>query len=389
MSRNFRYPDLFEQAVDHFGEPPEVMEPYGPGGYFWPQEMQNVINDVFPLDLDGLPFPENENDALQDLWQGEAPLGRVSPSPSGVSEVLGANGAEALAWYVPFALSPAKWGIYFNGHHFPDYVAALAAALHVRVETLWPIALHQVRIHELTHFHFECVGTQLEITLRKRTYPSYVQHRYTVATMYGHGPLEEAIATERELSFARGVRAVSLPGDTGFRPRGYRQLLESVHYPPGYRDWGAVKSPAHRRLAYETLIGIITSTDLPLRTPERLWVPDAQVNSVPLYWWGPLDALPAGLRKSWSMPSIARLEKWLRRCTSCQTPTRGARHKQFTYPNGRTQPYKGSGDLLPPEGQQMAKSFGFRNLADFCEAVASMRPPPHFSTVDELESAPS
>lgn len=380
MSRNFRYPDLFERAVALFGAPPAPIPPPDRGGYWPAAEMQQASTDAVRLPpLDALPFPESEDDELEGLWEGETPQAGRSAGELDVGAILGDHGAESLAWYVPYALSPPKWGVYFNGHTFPDYVAALAKDLGIQLGVLWPVAFHQIMVHELTHFHFEGVGTQLDIAMHARAYPSYIQKRYTVDTLYGPGPLEEAMATEREIAFARGVQAVSLPGDTGFRPRGYRRLLESIPYPRGYADWVRVKSPAHRRLAYETLSGIITDKNLPLRSPERVWVSHTQASSVPVYWWGSLDALPPGLRKSWTMPSVARLEKWLRRKTSCSSPSHGARHKQFTYPDGTTQPYKGGNDLLTPEAKQMAQYFGFRNLADFCMAVASMRPPPRFA----------
>jgi hypothetical protein len=104
-------------------------------------------------------------DGLPDPGRPPSDIGGQDWGDSGYST----EGADAIACYVPWHYDPIKWGIYFLQQPFFAFVKDIATIAGLPPGPLAPVVLRQVLFHELTHFRFEVVGSELEDVLTTPT----------------------------------------------------------------------------------------------------------------------------------------------------------------------------------------------------------------------------
>jgi hypothetical protein len=234
------------------------------------------------------------------------------------------------------------------------------------------VVLRQVLFHELTHFRFEVVGSELEDVLQRPLYLSYLRNRFGRPHAGLSGPIEESIATWREVRFARG----QLQGFLRPKPPSCRQAVMSLAStaPPGYRDWNAAASDRQR----EDLVAAVASliADQPIATGGwGNWLTEENKRSVPRRWVGDPSLLPAvgALEKSAPNVTVKALERWLKVQGITWIPSGNGSHRKFQY-DGRWEGYGTSGSadrLYLKDANRLSKFFGYRTVADFQIAVAA------------------
>lgn len=316
-----------------------------------------------------VPFPE-------DVSEGAG--GGEGPAPSGMFTEDESAGADAIAHYKPWHVWGDDWGIYFFAEPFRDFVAATAQLSGGAYGLFEPFVMGQILEHELTHFEFEVIGTKLEAIHGRPLYRSYLFHRYSTLTRWTGppwargphpGPTEEAIATWREVYYARRKKPTP--------PRGYQAAASKLAdaAPAGYNSWRCADTGnAH-------LAGIVTATVASLIAGQPQIIPPAHeldaedLGDVPVYWRGDPALIPATAPpKDFTRPNPARLETWLKKNKAEIQHDRGkGSHVRFTW-RGLSGGFSTSRDPVPKAPcQEIATIFGFTNLRDFYLAIASNR----------------
>jgi hypothetical protein len=316
-----------------------------------------------------VPFPEDV---------GEGAGGDEGPSPSGMFSEDGSAGADAIAHYKPWHVWGADWGIYFFAEPFRDFVASTACLSGSTFMQLEPFVMRQLMEHELTHFEYEVLGTKLEAVYEQPLYRSYLFDRYSRATRWTgrpwardsrQGPLEEAVATWREVRYSRGRKPVP--------PSGYQSATSKLAdaAPPGYNAWRCADS------GNEHLAGIVTAAvasliaDAPQPVPPDVSLSEEDLGDVPVYWRGDPSLIPASApAKDFTRPTPKRLEAWLKRNKAEIQRDRGkGSHVRFTW-RGQAGGFSTSRDPVPKAPcEEISTLFGFSSLRDFYLAVAANR----------------
>jgi hypothetical protein len=207
-------------------------------------------------------------------------------------------GAEAIAVYRDIHRYRSDWGIYFFERPFRDFVRG--TALEAKTTSLGAVragALRQLLFHEQTHCEVEVMASELEDVLHTHLYKSYVlRGRHTATQWTPEGILEEALATWREISFARRRWPTQIP-----KPPGFQRAAEAIARasPPGYKDWHKLEAFSTRRLVMAELAKLITrGQQITMDRWGRL--EDREEAQIPRYWVGNpamisvIGATPAG-----------------------------------------------------------------------------------------------
>lgn len=244
-----RFPRFFQDAA-HL--PPGVDAPHGlnpdeEGALAGFDDRPRYDTGAWPIGPNDRPapphwiFPELADDAddrvfdvsvpsLDEIASRESlPGERIPDRPSGVFGTSAMPDIDAVAFYAPWHFYGNDWGIYFTTG-FADFLIDIAHYANQPPSVVEPFVVYQVLAHELTHFEFEVVATELEATLERSLYREYCLFRFALPTRWDASPLEEAVATWEEIRFARRR---SPP-----RPKGFSKAVRKVAdlSPPGYRD---------------------------------------------------------------------------------------------------------------------------------------------------------
>jgi hypothetical protein len=216
------------------------------------------------------------------------------------------------------------------------------------------------------------------VALLAARYRSYLFQRFSSPTRWTGspwargphpGPAEEAIATWREVEYARRKKPTP--------PRGYQGAASKLAdaSPPGYNAWRCADAGnAH-------LAGIVTAAVVPLIANEPHVAPfphglDAEdFAEVPIYWRGDPAQIPAATpAKDFTRPTPARLESWLKKNKTQIMRERGkGSHVRFNW-RGQTGGFSTSRDpVLKEPCTEIARIFGFNNQRAFYLAVAANR----------------
>jgi hypothetical protein len=314
-----------------------------------------------------VPFPDDV---------GEGAGGDEGPAPSGMFTEGGSAGADAIAHYKPWHLWGEDWGIYFFAKPFRDFVASTAQLSGANYGQLEPFVMRQILEHEYTHFEFEVVGTKLEAIYEKPLYRSYMFDRFAHHTRWTGppwarglhpGPVEEAIATWREVRYSRQKKPIPPPGYQAAASK----LADAA--PPGYNAWRCADAGnAH-------LAGLVNATvatliaDAPQVAPPAPGLDEQDFGDVPVYWRGDPALIPSSApAKDFTRPTVKGLERWLKKNTAEIQPDRGqGSHRRFTW-RGKSGTYSTSRDPVPKKPcLEIAAIFGFTNLRDLYLAIAS------------------
>jgi hypothetical protein len=276
------------------------------------------------------------------------------------------EGTDAIACYVPWHASPQRWGIYFFERPFFAFVKSIAADAVLPANTLAPVVLRQVLFHELTHFRFEVVCSELEDVFRQSLYLDYLRYRFGYPAEGLEGPIEESIANWNEVRFAGGKLQQFLRP----KPATYLPAVKNAATaaPPGYREWKAASTDRRR----ERLIAAVASliADRPITTGGwGGWVTEES------HWVGDPALLPCvhALEKSAPQATIRTFEKWLRKQGIDPFPGGNGSHRRFEYA-GRRDGYGVSGNsdhLYFKDAKRLAKFFGYPTVQDFLIAVST------------------
>jgi hypothetical protein len=384
-----RFPRFFQDAA-HL--PPEVDAPHelspGEEAVFaglddWSGSESRYAEEsrIGPNDRFGPPhwlFPETADDAgdpvfdvsvptLEELAVGEPRPGEEIPDlPSGVFGTSDLPDIDAVAFYAPWHFYGEEWGIYFTPG-FADFLNDIAHYAGQPPSAVEPFVVYQVLAHELTHFEFEVVATELEATLERSLYREYMLLRFALPTRWAASPLEESVATWEEVRFARRR---SPP-----RPKGFSRAVRLIadHSPPGYRDWRVMNDDRRGSLVTATLAGLIAGQPL-LEWP---WgdTSTQERGQVPVRWrgdpkWAPSFFAP----KSVGRPSPKDLERFLRKNGAELDPKGGkGSHRKFRW-RGKIGGYATSRPAVPKaESQQIARIFGFSQVSELYRAIAEAR----------------
>jgi hypothetical protein len=203
------------------------------------------------------------------------------------------------------------WGIYFFEDPMLAFASQIANAAGESINAIAPIVLRQVLFHELAHFRFEVVGTELEDAIGRPLYLDYCRYRFGIAIGGLSGPTEESFATWREVRYARGKLQQFLRP----KPSGYLAAVEAMASasPPGYRDWKQAASERKQESVVAAVASLIA--DRPISTGGwGNWLTEENYRSVPRHWVGDPRLLPAvkALEKLTAPVKIAKFRRWLR-----------------------------------------------------------------------------
>jgi hypothetical protein len=193
-------------------------------------------------------------------------------------------GAEAVAVYRDIHRYGSDWGIYFFERPFATFVRGTAREAGTPLLGVVAAgALRQLLFHEQTHCEVEVVASELEDVLRKHLYASYIKReRHTPTQWTPVGILEEALATWREISFARRRWPSQIP-----KPAGFQRAAEAIARasPPGYNDWHKLEDFSTRRQVMGELAKLITKGK-PIRANRWGRLEDREEAQIPRYWVG-------------------------------------------------------------------------------------------------------
>ena len=311
-----------------------------------------------------------------DVGQGAG--GDEGPAPSGAFSEQDSAGADAVAHYKPWHIWGEDWGIYFFAEPFRDFAASaaqLASAPYAQIE---PFVFRQVLEHELTHFEFEVIGTKLEAIYGTPLYRSYLVHRYSTSTRWTGppwargchpGPVEEAIATWREVRYSR--RKKPRP------PAGYQTAASRLAdaSPPGYNAWRCadIATPHLASLVTATVATLIAGQ--PLVSPPALHLSEEDLADVPVHWRGDPALIPTSApAKDFTRPTPDRLESWLKKNKADFRSDRGkGSHVRFTW-RGQRGGFPRSRNPVPKKPcVEIAAIFGFESLRELYLAIAAKR----------------
>lgn len=297
------------------------------------------------------------------------------------------GGADAIAYYVPWHADPAAWGIYFLERPLFAFVTDVAQDAGVPANSIAPVVLRQVLFHELMHFQFEVVGSELEDVLGRPLYLDYLRYRFGRPNAGLSGPIEETLATWRKVRFARGkLQAFLRP-----KPPSYLEAVmrAASAAPPGYRDWKAAGSDRRREELVATVASMIA--DRPIVTGGwGNWLTEENKRSVPRRWVGTPSSLPAvgALQKSAPQVTVRAFERWLTKQGIKPVPSGNGSHRKFEY-LGRTEGYGTSGSsgrFYRKDAKRLYKFFGYPTMPEFLIAVRAKRQIPRVSS-DDLRGA--
>lgn len=368
-----KFPRFFESAAwieQAHPDPVEVDDPWGltsdlpdvpaPAPWFVNPPQPGPGDDVTLIEIpDGMPDPEGPPLDIEEHDWGEDEYEK--------------SGADAIACYVPWHVDPARWGIYFFERPFFAFVMTVARLSDVSPNSLAPVVLRQLLFHELEHFRFEVVGTELEDVLRRPLYVDYLRRRFGRPVDGMSGPVEETLATWREVRFARGkLQAFLRP-----KPPKYLAAVSQAasDSPPGYRDWNVAASDAGRERLVAAVAGLIA--DRPITTGGwGNWLTEENKRSVPRRWVGNPAFLPnvGALQKSAPQVTIRTFERWLRAQGIRSIARKGkGSHRGFEY-QGRREGYGTSGGsdrLYMNDAKRLSRFFGYPTVADFLIAVST------------------
>lgn len=286
---------------------------------------------------------------------------------------------DLIARYVPWHLHPDEWGIYFHERTFWQYVHDLhddakkaASSRGPNFTTVARIAFETVLEHEYTHFEGELLGTQLEAVSRSPWYADYLNQNYKELNAFG-SPLEEAIATAREIELARSSRmSAAILG----------ALERSAdNAPAGYSRWRWVIDPREQVTAVAGLQAIISQQAL--ATPFELESTSEERVQVPIRWVATdisNPILPPGVSKSAGITTVGQLEAWLRHVgLESRTRKSGGDHKDIWDPKAdrRVSGYDSGGgrkskELYDPQPSNIARDLGFASRSKLLEAIRTM-----------------
>lgn len=281
------------------------------------------------------------------------------------------DNADAVAIYRPWHFFRDEWGIEIYEHNLLRFTHQIAEAMCESPYLLAPIVFRQVLEHEYAHFDFEVIATRFEDVTADPCYREYCLSRYALRVRDEQtGPLEEAIATWREVVFARRTRGVLGPASSR-----YAKAVEmlSREAPSGYRDWPLLQDPKTRGSVVCDLCGGCI-LGYPFALEEGGWWRSTRTHraEVPLRWMGEHENLKIfGAReKEWRRPTIKELERWLK-STYGASITRGkGSHRHYDLGNGVKGTYSTSaGHLLRPEAKQLAAKLEFPTDRELCIAI--------------------
>lgn len=301
--------------------------------------------------------------ALADI---EVPAERIGDIPDAPTGPYGTDipDVDAVAMYKPWHFFGEDWGIYFVADNFELFVEELAVDAQQPMGVIEPFAFHQLLAHELAHFDFEVVATELEGLLDQSLYREYSFRRYHGSNPWRVNPLEEAVATWEEIAFARKR---SPP-----RPKGYLAAVKmlATYAPPGYRDWKLLEDDRRGSLMTASLASLIA--DRPLLDWPWGGTTPREAAEVPVRWCG--DPVPHFLMpKSIARPKVRELERFLTK-NGAEIIKRGGKgsHRKFRW-NGKTGGYATSRPFVPKaECQQIARMFGLK-VNELYTAIAEQR----------------
>jgi len=322
----------------------------------------------FVTEID-VPFPD-------DVGQGAG--GDEGPAPSGMFSDDGSAGADAIAHYKPWHIWGSDWGIYLFAGPFRDFAASTAKLAGSPYSHVEPFVMRQLLEHELTHFEFEVIATKFEAIYRTPLYRSYMSERFSRPTRWTGppwargphpGPAEEAIATWREVSYAR--RKKPKP------PAGYQAAASRLAdaSPPGYNAWRSADTanPHLADLVTAAVATLITDTPQISLPPHALDEDD--FSEVPVYWRGDPRLIPSyAPAKDFTRPTPKRLESWLKKNGADIQFGRGkGSHVRFTW-RDRAGGYSTSRDPVPKQPcTEIAEIFGFENPRELYLAISNNR----------------
>ncbi len=190
-----------------------------------------------PLDSD-TDLPRGERDVnpwdlgeSSPVWDGEGHEGlepRKVRSPTEVIESpLGQEvvetGVDALAWYIPFHVSPSRWGIYYRETGI-ELIAEFLEAHGLPRGLALPGSFRFLESHEEFHGIVEAVLTTYELLTRRRVYLEADRDPWVTPNPAFVGLVEEALGN------SDSIRASST------RARPLLAMFASLQ-PSGYSDW--------------------------------------------------------------------------------------------------------------------------------------------------------
>jgi len=209
-------------------------------------------------------------------------------------------------------------------------------------------------------------------------YRSYLFHRYSRPSRWTGrpwargrhpGPTEEALATWREVHYARRKKPEP--------PAGYQAAASKLcdASPRGYNAWrcGDTGNPHLANLVSARVCSLIL--DAPVVTPLTHELSEEDLAGVPVYWRGDPGLIPASApAKDFTRPTPERLEKWLKRNKAEIHPERGVgSHKGFTW-RGRYGEFGTTHDPVPKaDCEDVRDIFGFDTLRELYLAIRANR----------------
>lgn len=362
-----RFPEFFESGAAAVPASEGDWVPVNPGPGLAPW-----ISDPFdPGEDDRITVIETEGDAAT----GGPPFD-VESRDWGESGYEG-SGADAIACYIPWHSSPPNWGIYFFEGPLFAFARQIASAAGESANAIAPIVLRQVLFHELAHFRFEVVGTELEDAIGRPLYLDYGRYRFGIPVGDLSGPVEESFATWREVRYARGKLQRFLQP----KPPRYLAAVETLASasPPGYRDWRQAASEQKQEHVVAAIASLIADRSISTGGWGN-WLTEENYRSVPRRWVGDPRLLPAvkALEKSTGPVTITKFRRWLRDHGIEPRPTKSrsqGSHYEFEY-GGRKDGYgtsKGSDEMYFKDVKRLAKFFDYPSVVDFQTAVRERR----------------
>lgn len=287
------------------------------------------------------------------------------------------DGADAIACYVPWHFSPQQWGIYFFQEPLLAFSEQIGNAAGEPVATVAPMVLRQVLFHELAHFRFEVVGTELEDAIGQPLYQDYCRFHFALDHNGLAGPVEESFATWREVRYARGkLQQFLRPKPPGYLPA-VEQLATSS--PPGYRDWRQAASERKQERVVAAIASLIAGRNIATGGWGN-WLTEENYRSVPRRWVGDPRLLPAvkAIEKQTAPVTVRKFERWLKDHEIRPRPTKSrsqGSHFEFDF-QGDTEGYatsKKNDQMHFKDVKRLAKFFAYPSVVDFQLAVNDRR----------------
>ncbi len=170
--------------------------------------------------------------AVIDLGKAERVLRGVEGEK--IRTAIQIQGVDALAWYVPFHIKSALWGIYIPVSSIAYMILRVFGEVSAPVDAKIRMAFRAFHQHELFHFSTEYMASQWEGILGK---PCYLPSKSLKDPKLGYNPLEEQCANASMIRSFWGRRSV-VKG-TG-KTEALREFVQNQPY--GYREGGRTTS---------------------------------------------------------------------------------------------------------------------------------------------------